>query len=649
MSDAKLEIRVLTWPPLWQYWPAYLAMARAMEELPGLRFNLELPPGETITDVSIRRAFLNEAEKGHLVMALCEPYELDIPGRDTMIRRLPVLSRQPLWVVGRTHFFVGPDSYVARNSGERGAGPPSEPAQVWTYPEGTTSGNFARSMIRRLSYLAASRDIEERDLNTRLSEERARAATLGEDEFLATFTPWHRILESSELNGDMLFGPSSEITALQFPDVQISIWEKLVPDVVAAHLVGVLNELAQTQGVDVWLNQYVNDNWHSVQQFLKRSPSLPSLSLDERETAIALREYTLLGCYFPYRAMNSAMTVEIQKRVLDVFDAASRRAAAEASRTISDFFVATPGWSELTLEARCHVWNGTPKIWRYISHNEATGDPRDVAPILRDRLARTSATAPPYLLSSLVRGLPPRCHYASDKPGTRIMCVKDTGGTAASHRGGHCAACSLAGSPGAVARSAAEVIAHHLGIGVNYAAQLRKEACPLCFDDVAGLVKLFNAEGKDRTDSKTMIDVRVYNEFSGDKAMSDQQECRIVFAIWRKDTTSALPTRPGNTGPRIQEWIDLHTEARRQVTWAGAWWLKDGAFHALSAKKWHELEHGGPFNDWEEADPAADPSALRAARADFESGGFGFGYVAVFRVKDGEHSQATAGQGGGAA
>lgn len=656
MSDSSLEITVLTWPPLWLYWPAYLAMARAEKELPGLNFRLKLPSERAVTDVAIRRAFFTTVETNPHVMALCEPYELEIPhevGRPSvMIRRLPVLSRQPLWMVGKTHFFVGPDSYLKRNSTDQNPDTREMEAQVWAYPEGTTSGNFARRMIGRLKNPGGfSRPIRERDLEAGLSKERAIAAGLGDNEFLATFTPWHSILKGSQLSGDMLFGPSSEITAVQFADLPIRFRGNVVQDILAAHLVGVLNELIDTQGVDEWLYRHVHSNWRSVQEFMSRSPGFAWLeALHESEVSIALREYTLLGCYFPYRAMNSAMTVEIQKRVLDVFDGARDRAAAEVSRTVSDLFGATPPWGELTFAARCLVWSGSDPIWSDISHKEAAGDHRDAAPLLSDRLAKTSATGPIHPLSGLARGLPMRCHYASEEAGTRIGCTKQENGSADGEGGGHCAACSLAGSPGAVARSAAESIARSLKVSVGYAAKLRGQPpCPLCFHDVVGLVDLFSSEGAGRLGSETPIEVRVYNEIDGNEPIDSQSDRHIVFAIWSRDPATKRPRRAGRTGPRLQAWAAAHTQAKRRVTWVGAWWgLGDGTFLARAAGNWRLLSDDiETFDDWEPANVVDGArSALDEARSDFEREGFSFGYVAAFLVGNDEHGHAMAAQEG---
>jgi len=320
------EVGIVSWPPLWQYWPAYLALARTEKRFSadGLSFRFLPTVGQT-TDEKLRADFFARihAEPSKPFLALCEPRETLAPlhpsgpaddsgvlGRRTIIQRLPLIWRQPHWVLSN-----------GQTPAAAGALTPEGPGKLWRYPQATTSGDFVAHAIGRL-VMFESFDGVLCDLTEDLVTERDLVRRgLGPADMVVTFTPWHLILRQDRgpraaeddwatehrLDATMLPGPSRDVTALQVPDQGNDLFVRYL----AAQIKSVIAELGATQGEAQLIEAFFADetNFETVQAFLKRSGHSP-VWLDRAFLSPALAEYVRLGCYFPYRTIDSAISAE---------------------------------------------------------------------------------------------------------------------------------------------------------------------------------------------------------------------------------------------------------------------------------------------------------------------------------------------------
>jgi hypothetical protein len=635
VSTSALNITVLTWPPLWQYWPAYLAMARTEEELGCVRFQLRTDAGEgrPITDATLRAAFFESVSKAPTI-ALCEPRETMIPieragesARRVIVRRLPLMWRLPHWIIGKE-----PQLRLD------GSAPQEE--SLWAYPRGTTSGDFVLGVV--LPLLAPS-SFTLRELPSDFQAERERVREhFGGNDIFATLTPWHLLgdIDVKLAHSASLPGPSREITAIQIPDIEdiYTTPKGSLVDSLGAQLRCVIDELTATQGYGKLISQFVEANWAQVNGYLLRQNLSPSWLKKELLTPM-LAEYVRLGCYFPYKPMESAISAEIQKRMIDVFDELKTPARASIETSLTNFFGGTPLWDKITLSERLHVWKSTlhtieDPAWNYIAHGPSTNRHRHTAAILNEIRVKVAPSSPAVSLLGLAGEAPEYCFrdHNSNLPRLRYDCFlrESQSGVAKPEEQlhpGYCAACLVGGLPMSVSRPAAVALSQDFRADVEYLlGGGNTSPCPLCYRDIEPLVSLFMAEARRDEEGRPngSCSVWLFNGF--DAAAEDGPE-PIIFGIWWTGDTSA-GQRSGNTGKKMELW--RLGQRAGHVAWIGAWFRQiDGSVNEVSAVN---LAKGGNIPSGE---PRPAGKMFEEARTQFMSGPFTFGYVAAITPTSG--------------
>lgn len=630
-----IDVAVVTWPPLWQYWPAYLAMARTEDRYHKERlrfvFDTVAPP---VTDEALRMRLQSKIEDPSIpdrqVIALCEPQDLEPdgqPGGAGVIQRLPLIWRQPHWVLRRQSLGASTATGAA--------------GRLWRFPAETTSGDYVSRMLQRLVMFRGS-SAELKDLSEDLAKEQEVVAGLEVGDRVVTFTPWHRILSpvgaaedavGSSLEFDLLPGPSLDVTAVQVPDGGCGFFV----DYLARQIKTVLNDLTDTQGepdlIDGYFSQ--NDNFERVIRFLDGWGDRP-FWLTRRFLGPALAEYIQLGCYFPYRTIDSAISAEIQKRVGDVLDVLRGQAVGAVRNAMTNFLGGAPDWADLSFEERTYILQGrhalsgrrpedAGPLWRLLTHPSGEVHDRGFAALTKVLSVRHARHSQAYLLPALAAELPEDCLEPDRSKRFRSRCLRQQEGVVTPEdpvAPGLCIACALGGATISLARAAAAHLAREIRSDVSYRRGVGElYRCPVAYSDIEPLVSLFADEKRPFTGDGPPAEVAVYslppNALLGTG--------RVLIGIWWRGDTQDYG-HSNNTGARMLSWSRAQTAAGRPVEWVGRWHLIDGRIAEAEASagdkspapSFARLFEGGEI--------------VTKARADFLKRGLTFGYTAVFQL-----------------
>jgi hypothetical protein len=368
-----LNITIVSWPPLWIYWPMYVALAKAAKSISNVRFRLEVPEG-IVTDDVIRRSFFrklsdrkNKSHADHdLFFALCEPGEAR-PSDGIKIRKMPLLWRQPHWLIANRDSVVGlmTDDRKSYTESVKLLQLPFEEfpenSVVWCYPMNTTSGDFARTVFRGLPALRKKnvifKDLDSKDeietLLTNARDDRASSGA-GERTFLFSFTPYHQQVRSDRVIAIAEFaGPSRDITALLMPDETTSSNRSSTDElyqIISLHLKQILGSLADTQGNYGEIEQYLKTLHRSIDMIIE-GKDFPNLY----DLAGYMSEYVKHGCYFPYRIIDAAIGTEISRLVEKRLDDAKQKAVEDIQHDLDLFLESKRDWSKLSFHERAMV------------------------------------------------------------------------------------------------------------------------------------------------------------------------------------------------------------------------------------------------------------------------------------------------------
>lgn len=543
----------------------YLAFALTEKERDGIQIELS-SSDDTNTDSQIREELKKHLDRKEFALALCEPDPIGSE-RDTQYARIPLLWRQPHWMLR-----------------SRGLEPASRASIIFCYPEDTTSGNYVRSL--KSAGLLNSDAVFKKMVDYQVGIlDDPRSA-------FVTFTPWH--LVHSELEATDLFsGPDRDVTALIVPrhSYGTRIDAGRLKDDISRNLKSILHALALTHGNEDKVANLVSKHSAFIEPLLRPAAyHLPR----------SLAEYVRLGCYFPYGVVASALYGELLRISADNFERASIRALAGAGQDLSRLLGTGRDWSELAFSERMSVWatgggNGHRGLAQRISHSPA----EEVIPILTGTAVLLTNGGMPISLDSL------------NKKGRHLLCSEFQGRLCmarfnqrpGSSEDTHqiCFACTAGGIAMSVLRTAASELAKEFKRSVPFRVCGREqtEQLPLCWEDIEDLIKIFCDERRP-FDHDTPCEVTLCHD-------SKHGRCRINI-YWRGETTPGNGTNSAHN--RIRQWAENHIKAHRNVMFAGFW--KNHRFHnALKEKeKEHYMQHECTFKC---------------------EHGFEFGYIAVFQ------------------
>jgi hypothetical protein len=641
-------ITVVTWPTLWLYWPVYLALARTERQFNyGIRFVLEPCRDDIVTDERIRNVFYQRAQKNEAVIALCEPgpeHNLEITYSDpyrrvqVMVRRLPVVWRQPHWLLWR-----GPSNN------------PPVGGTVWTYPIKTTSGDFVRTIFHTLPSLHDRSRFE--SLAQDMDEQRDRVDSLRpEKQLVASFTPWHLYLNARHdglnregameklLRSRALPGPSREVTALLIPDINAipdlkAYWNKIggrsVIDAISRHLKNVLNELVETQADDELMSNFLAENCDLVNSFLNTE----AWWLNGEFLRQVMCEYVRLGCYFPYRSIDSAISSEIRKRLRDRFDELKEQALVAIQTDMNDFLGSGSEWQDLSFRERLHVWKkAAPKdkrdLWLRLTHLSRTDLSNGLENILRSISVSTSGQQGRVPLLSLAPRLPLECSLRAEIDLFERLdkCQKERNGEVTPgqpiNRELDCLICVVGGITRSLLRPAAVRLATAVDAPVAYSLGqpdnkvLFGTACPICVQDIQGLIDVFIRELRKPSASKSAppCEIILFNGFNAHKP--EVGGSILIGILWRGSTDAGKGN--GNAKMGLRNWAEQQRNLGHMIEWLG-FWLPDGSAVTVESNS-SKSEHNS----------ACSPYTIVAdkARQYFASNDYTFAYIAVFRIED---------------
>jgi hypothetical protein len=648
-------VEIITWPPLWQYWPMYLALARTEEQFKnsGFRFKLTMCTESPVTDEAIRKDFFTRARLRHPVMALCGPRDNEIPPeanptdltnggqeKSSVIRRLPIIGRQPHWILWR------------------GAGVPipKTSPEVWMYPEKTTSGDYVRTVIQTLPLFqiaaggAEKVKVKERLLPPTLDDEAICVRDLGETgSYVVSFTPWHMLSDSqtTSLQSVLLPGPSLDVTALQIPDIEALPWlgGRPVVDHVGKHLKNVLSELSNTHGDKQLVAEFLPDNIKMVGQFLARDAAAPSW-LDTEFLSVVLGEYVRLGCYFPYAALNSAISAEIQVRMAKILENLTGHALGAVQREMTEFFGESLDWESLSFAERRSLC-GTPTemtgnltLALYMTHRPGDGMSLSLETRLKAIQVKIQDRPGRFALSGIVQRLPSICSFKRSGNHFALMeaCVKskeDAGlikrSTARKqHQYPFCAACVVGGIPRSFLRPAAVRLAAKINVDVHYCSMTidgvsHRRPYLISYTDIQPMVEHFILEkrppSKEHSYPCQVISYNGVDSKSPDGGL-------ILIGIWWHGSTEVYGGKEGDrTGTAFSNWKIKQEATGRRIAWTGYWRKgQDGPKEENPSNVGETLEDAVDLRNPKNA------NLIGAARGKFVEEQWDFGYVAIFPI-----------------
>ncbi len=644
-------IRVITWPTLWLHWPVYLALVRTERQFNNkVKFQLESLNAEILTDDLIRNEFYSRAEKGDAVLALCEPgpertliIDRAMDGGGTlrrdpvMIRRLPVVWRQPHWLLWRGNSRTPPVGH-----------------KVWAYPAKTTSGDFVRTIFQSLPLLRSNQAYFHA-LAQEMDEQLQRVETLApESDVVASFTPWHEFLNDSskeggnhEIRGWTLPGPSRDVTSLLVPDITAEWTRKggvSVIEAVGRHLKNVLNELSDTHGDNDLMYQFLTDNVPNVKLFLGQNESAAGvdyLGIDFLRSVLCI--YVRHGCYFPYRSVDSAISSEVQKRIRDRLDGLKELALTGIQTDLNEFLGSSSEWHTLSFDERAQAWHtatpidlhGRHYLWERLTHFTQDEIQNGIENTIRTISIRTSHSPTRISLINLGPKLPLECSILSgnDHQHRLAQCLDNYSPVPflvdpnhATINAYDCLACVVSGVPRSLLRPAALRLANALNTPIGYYwakdnITLFDVPCPVSVEDVRGVIDVFIDERRNLPTNleKPACEVVLFNGFNGRKASNGGP---ILFGLfWRGSTEAGRGS--GSAQMRLRYWADKQRSLGHHFEWLG-FWFRD--------RKDLEIQTDRPSpssnHEFIEATAVSEP-----ARKYFVDNGFQFAYIVVFRVR----------------
>lgn len=353
------NITIVSWPPLWIYWPLYMALVKThhlfKSKNRNIVFRFEIP--EPVTDQIIRERFYRNIKIGgdHLVMALCEPGDTK-PGANPSepgmnVRKMPLLWRLPHWVI--THRDSLPelkDFYSHRvKSIDLPLKDLPNPVTIYCFPQDTTSGDYVRTIRQSLPALR-DKDVTFKDILP--GRDRLATLNLEEGAYQISFTPWHQVDSERYVAISELPGPHFDITALLIP-AEWSTDQQVMANIYNAILLQlnhILISLADTQGDRGEIERYIKGSFKEVLDLFPSHHLPPPSNLAE-----FLSIYIKRGCYFPYLVFEKALQSELSLMIRNQLNRASKIAAEGIQHEMSLLLGSRIDWSDLSFKERIEI------------------------------------------------------------------------------------------------------------------------------------------------------------------------------------------------------------------------------------------------------------------------------------------------------
>jgi hypothetical protein len=621
-------VKLVTWQPLWFYWPAYLAFARSLKSPKFENLELEFSLEEK-TDERIRRAYYGLVNQSHQALAICEPSEFTLPrdpaeeaiSSEQVVRRVPIVWRLPHWL-----YWCGDDSEIETIS---------------ALPENTTSGDYVRRVVQALPRFKG-RVRRFHDIDGSLAQDRESLARLVQSpngHCVASYTPWHAIegLPEASLHCLALPGPKKEVTSLLYVGDEGDLMPHFA-DTFCGELKLILLEMADTHGDRGLMEEFIERNVADVDRLLDRAGLVASTGWTPEFLPAALAEYVVMGCYFPYAPIDAAMSAEIRRHVERHLKAMSVSVLNKVQADIRSFLGVNIHWRDLSFDQRISVWTRIKQInkkslftmWTHPTREEESPAQR----LLYGDPVPVGEHQGHVALGRLVSELPPSCPFkgraetlaASATEGEFRSCLRqarvegETGARPiASVETDSCALCVLSGAPHALARSAALRLRRYcadrgrqLEVGHKVGEMGDKTYsgdCPVTAWDVDDMLAVFADELRGPMPGagppcRTIL----YNGYDHRNGRGD-----VLFAIlWRGTVEPRVSGVNGGATARLGEMAVKGKAAGRPLSWIGFWHRKGDI-----------VRIGGS---------AQGESAwlFQAVRAEFERGDYNFAYVALF-------------------
>jgi hypothetical protein len=644
MSGSEREtVTLVTWTPLWFYWPAYLALARCLDHEEFHKIDLEFCVTEP-TDRDIRNRFYDMVRNEYKALAICEPSEFTILGRvpeaagksilhpEFLVRRIPIVWRLPHWLYWKD------------------GGSPIE--TMATLPSNSTSGDYIRRVVQALPAFKGTR-VKFEDINGSLQHERKVLDDLAAsgNYCLASYTPWHLVRPGDGLVRRALPGPKKEVTSLLYVGDQGGTVSRF-SESFCNELKTILIEMADTHGDPELMARFIDWNQKKVDAIF-RLPGLDQTEShwDPKELAPALAEYILLGCYFPYSSIEAAISAEIRRHVDRRLKEMSLVVLDKVHADIRTFLGAGVLWRDLSFDDRVSIWDNLKQeedqvsLWTIWTHLDADKRDDEALRLLYGKIVPVGRHRGHVQLKSLVPNLPPTCPFRngfsqggsdedeawSPDPDFKKCQTQNSAGSAAKQALGDpetdadaCALCILSGEQNTLVRSAARRLRRyadqanklHCEIGHEVGtfegeARTYSNACPVTVWDVDLMLRAFAAEGSrkatpgDGPACKTVL-FNAYQEDAGGD---------VIFAIyWRGQVDHGQSKGHGTASAALREMAKTSAAAGRALPWAG-FWNKTGVQSKLSPADPRAIETS-PF--------------FTQAYEQFRGSEYNFAYVAVF-------------------
>tara|TARA_R110002049_G_scaffold124814_3_gene280369 strand:- start:15191 stop:17251 length:2061 start_codon:yes stop_codon:yes gene_type:complete len=609
------EIRVFTWPEQWQYWPMYIALARAQDSLrrrhnyKNLTFVLEIIKNKP-TDQKIREYF-KRYQKDHPAIALCEPPGLSDHLHDIELRKVPLVMRMPHWLI-RSISSVTKDAdqqtvitNLARDfnfaaipfkiddlrrfyKDEENDGK----STIYGFPKNTTSGDYTRKLVRWFERIGfpnfSTVDVSDlggeaelvRDINT-----------LAEEEALISYTPWH-IVHNHVVAVAEYPGPLRDITALLVPE-SFSRTEphdrQKVKDIyydtnviyreVHHQLNQALNELLETEGFDTLMRDLVEKNWVPKVKESKIA-SLDTFKIPNTWLALFLAHYVRRSCYFPYRFVLDSMGREIDRTVRFELINMQERTSEMVSRRLRNLFGSQQKWEQLSFNERMRCQN----IWKSTTKEIAAST------ILSDRLKHIRDNISQkenkennefqYLVGEIrldgQRGYKElKLIDLFDKEGLDLYCSIDDnqGKKTSSCPNQDCMICRLSGFPKRLLSEATTSLQESILSMNKFDTKNSPTLCDnwtdnyspslLCWEDVTGMVNVFKEELRNVDENENQAPCRVIH-----KRIDDRLNGNVLVGIFWRGSTEAHNGR-GNASTRLIDWCIQRREMGNGPDWIG--------------------------------------------------------------------------------
>lgn len=670
-----MNITIVSWPPLWIYWPLYMALVKTQHLFHSknrhLAFQFEIP--EMVTDQLIREAFYRKVKAGgdNLVMALCEPGETK-SGRGqselgVSVRKMPLLWRLPHWVI--THRDSLPALKDFHDRGLKALDLPledlPEKLTIYCYPQDTTSGNYVRTIYQSLPALR-DKAVTFKDI----LPDKDRIATLHMDQgaYQISFTPWHQTDSTRYVAIAELPGPHFDITALLIPE-EWSADQQVVANiynVILLQLNHILISLADTQGDRGEIERYIRGSFSEVIALFPTAKLPPSASLAE-----FLSIYIKRGCYFPYLVFEKALQSELSLMIRNQLSRASKVAAEGIQHEMSLLLGSRKDWSELSFKERIEIqttWHQAyrtqddlfsepqpaEKLYEKLLHADQNELKNGFTNFLSSIKVQTGSDANPLALIRLNNR--DRSLICSNLLSDRRMPYEDCrNATGAYSPDGEiyervpCFTCTVGGVAGSmviagatrlvlsISRKLAPARAEAGGEGgkpatsgpwvkiravrVDHNGTHPAIGTILCWQDIQEVFSIFCQELREPDPNPYPC----YIVLASDWHWSEPGHILLTI-LWRGSTKEGM-TGSGGATKKLDQWARSQGQSQRPVSWCGFW-------HKGQTETWTPVFAEPPATGASPSQTAprlpCDLKAWEPVWAAIEEGNYNFAYVAVF-------------------